>query len=428
MSKLLEVEAALVRALSKVGEVPDEAADEVTSKANLDHVSLERVKEIERETKHDIMAVVKALAEQCETGGKYAHLGATSNDIIDTATALQFKESLTIIRKDLESLALTFAQMAKAHKNTITVGRTHGQYAVPTTFGFRIAGYLSEILRYIERLDECKKRVLVGKMSGAVGTGAALGPKALRIQSQVMKNLGLGVEEVATQLVGRDRYAELITLLAELCTSCERYATEIRNLQRSEVQEVTESFDTDNQVGSSTMAHKRNPILSENICGLARIARSFVTPTLENMVLWHERDLTNSSSERFTIPHVIVLTDDILAKTDLVFSNLLVDRGRMKSNLDSAKGMVMAEAVMIALVDKGVGRQEAHELVRRCSMKASEQDRHLKEELAECQDIRELLSEEELEEVMDPKNYLGASKELIDKAIYRAEIVTGRKI
>ncbi len=426
--KLLAVEAALVRAHAEMGEVPSDAADEVTSKATLEHVSMERVKEIEEETKHDIMAVVKALAEQCDQGGKYVHLGATSNDIIDTATALQLKESIAIIEQDLESLALTFAQIAKAHKNTITVGRTHGQYAVPTTFGFRIAGYLSEVLRYIERLGEAKKRVLVGKMSGAVGTGAAMGTNALKIQREVMKDLGLGVEEVSTQLVGRDRYSELITLLAELCTSCERYATEIRNLQRSEVQEVTESFDTDSQVGSSTMAHKKNPILSENICGLARIARSFITPTLENMVLWHERDLTNSSSERFTIPHVVVLTDDILAKTDLVFSNLLIDKERMRKNLDSSMGMVMAEAVMIALVDKGMGRQEAHELVRKCSMQAGEKNRHLKEELAASDEINELLAEEELEGVMDPENYLGASKELIDKTIYRAEIVTGRKI
>lgn len=428
LSLLLRVEAALAKAQAAVGNIPEEAAIEIGSKATTEHVRLDRVKEIERETKHDIMAVVKALTEQCGEAGRYVHLGATSNDIIDTATALIFKESLDLIEKDLKMLAITFASKARAHRRTIMVGRTHGQFAVPITFGFKMAGYLSELLRYMERIREMRKRALVGKMSGAVGTGAALGPKFLEIQERVMRDLGLSGEEVATQVVCRDRYSELICIMAEMCTSCERYATEIRNLQRNEIQELSESFDTESQVGSSTMAHKKNPITSENICGLARIVRAFVTPTMENMVLWHERDLTNSSSERFIIPHVLVLTDDILVKMNEVFSTLVVNSERMRANLESARGMVMAEAVMIALSERGMGRQEAHELVRRCSMEAEGRGLHLIKALSASEEVSALMSEDELEKVMDPRNYIGHSAKIVDSTISRAERALNVKI
>jgi len=425
---LLDVETALARAHAEVGNIPMKAAEEISTKADLEHVSLERVKEIEEQTKHDIMAMVKALTEQCDDAGKYVHFGATSNDIIDTATAIQLSQAVDIIQRDVNDLIQSMAVLARKHRNTIMVGRTHGQFAIPITFGFKIAGYLAEMLRYRDRLIEARKRVLVGKMSGAVGTGAALGPEFFEIQRIVMDDLGLGIEEAATQLVGRDRYSELISLMAMICTSCERYATEVRNLQRSEIREVSEAFDAKNQVGSSTMAHKRNPVTSENVCGLTRIVRSFLMPTMENMVLWHERDLTNSSAERFIIPHVMVLTDDIITKVNRMLSTLVVNHERMRANIELAEGKIMAEAVMIALVDKGMGRQIAHEVVRQCSMEADAEGKHMEETLAASDEIMDLMSTDELSRIMDPENYLGKAPEIVDLIIDKAEHALGIKV
>ncbi len=421
MKTQLEVEAALARAHASVGNIPKSAASGIASKAKPKFVALDEVKRIEAETKHDIMAMVRVLSEQSGEAGKFVHLGATSNDIVDTAAALQFKEAMEIIQKDVDELISAFAALAAKHRDTIMVARTHGQFAIPTTFGFKIAGYLSEMLRHRERLLEVKKRVLVGKMSGAVGTGAAFGSNFLEVQEEVMKQLGLGVEEAATQIVSRDRYAEMIYLLALICTSCERYATEVRNLQRSEIDEVSEAFDVKKQVGSSTMAQKRNPVTSENVVGLARVARAFIIPELESMVLWHERDLTNSSAERFVIPHVFVLTDDILTKMADIFSHLEVKEENMRRNLDSSKGMIMAEAVMIALTGKGMGRQEAHEVIRKASMKAQAEGKDLRQALPESKEVTKHLSEDELTAAMDPENYLGDAPQLVDDVVKKAE-------
>lgn len=423
----LKVEAALARAHAKLGNIPASAAKEITKRSDLKFVKNDRVKEIEAETKHDIMAVVKALSEQCGDAGRYVHLGATSNDIIDTASAVQIQEALDLVDKDLDRFISTLIKMAEKHRNTLMVGRTHGQFAIPTTFGFKVAGYLSEMLRHKERLAEMRKRVCVGKMSGAIGTGAALGPKVLEIQDLVMVDLGLGVEDAATQIVCRDRYAELISNMALFCTSCERYATEIRNLQRSEIMEVAEAFDSKKQVGSSTMAQKRNPIISENICGLSRIVRAFVTPALEDMVLWHERDLTNSSAERFILPHVMVLTDEILVKMEQVFSGLVVYQDNMMRNIESANGLIMAEPVMITLANKGLGRQVAHEIVRKASLKAEEQQKPFKEMLLKDKQVSSLLTSIELDEIMDPANYVGMAPELTDKVIAKARKCIGDK-
>lgn len=417
----LKVEAALSRAHAKLGNIPAAAAKEITKKADLKSVKNERVKEIEAETKHDVMAVVKALSEQCsDESARYVHLGATSNDIIDTASAMQIMEGLDLIDKDLDKLIATLADLAEKHRDTLMVGRTHAQFAIPTTFGFKIAGFLSEVMRNKERVAEMRKRACVGKMSGAIGTGAALGPKVLEIQDVVMADLGLGVEEAATQIVCRDRYAEMVSTLAIICTSCERYATEIRNLQRSEIMEVAEAFDVKKQVGSSTMAQKRNPVISENVCGLTRIVRAFVTPALEDMVLWHERDLTNSSAERFILPHVFVLTDEILIKMEQVFSGLVVYERNMLRNMESANGLIMAEPVMITLVSKGLGRQDAHEIVRSASMKAEGEGRPFKDMLLKDKEVSKRMTKKELDQVMDPKNYVGKAPELTDKVVAKA--------
>jgi adenylosuccinate lyase len=420
----LMVEASLARAQAKAGNIPKKDAERIARACTLDVVRLARVKEIEAETKHDVMAMVKAITEKSGKSGKYVHLGATSNDMVDTATALQIKQALSLIEEDLVTLVKVFAELAAKHRDTVMVARTHGQFAIPTTFGFKIAGYASEIMRDLERLRELKPRVCVGKMSGAVGTGAGFGDSFFQVQELVMKDLGLEVEEAATQIVCRDRYAELASFLALIATACERYATEVRNLQRTEIGEVMEAFDEKKQVGSSTMAQKRNPMLSENLCGLARVVRGFVPAAYEDMVLWHERDLSNSSAERFIIPHMFVLTDDILVKTAQVFSGLRVDRERMRLNLESSKGMVMSEAVMLALVERGIGRQDAHELVRRASLAAEKQGKELKQVLLRCKDITRVMSAKELDRVMEYSSYVGSAPEMVDKIVAKAKKVT----
>lgn len=419
---LLDVEAALARAHAKVGNIPKSAADEITRKASIKFVKVERVKQIETETKHDIMAVTRALAEVCsDDAGKYVHLGATSYDIVDTANALQFADSTEFINKGLKELRKTLVNLAKKHKKTIMVGRTHGQHTIPITFGLKMAGYAMEVERHLERLFECKSRLLVGKLSGAVGTGAALGPKALKIQEEMLKELKLGVEEVSTQIVCRDRYNELLSVLCNITTSMEKFATEIRNLQRDEIGEVAEAFETEKQVGSSTMPHKRNPITCEQICGLSRIIRGFIIPTFENSIQWHERDLCNSSSERFIIPHSIILTDWIIYQMNIVFKNLKVYPDRMRKNLEISKDLPMAESLMTTLIKKGMGRNDAHELMRKTSLKAIEQNRTLKEIFKEENKKLKLLTDKEIDNALNPENYLGATEEIINRVIKRLD-------
>ncbi len=420
LQRLLDVEAALARAESKVGLVPREAAAEITKKATTKFVTVKRVEELERETRHDLMAVVLALTEACAgDAGKYVHLGATSNDIQDSATALQLRDAIRVIEESLDGLIDAFADLATKHKKTIMLGRTHGQAAVPITFGLKVAVFASEVARQRERMRQATPRIVVGKMSGAVGTGAAFGPQALDIQTSVMTELGIGFEEAATQVVGRDRHAEFIGILANLAASLEKFCTEVRNLQRTEIGEVAEAFEGKSQVGSSTMAQKENPVASENVCSLARIVRSLVTPALENVPLWHERDLTNSAAERILIPHACVLIDEMLAKTTEIFRTLRVFPDRMKANVEATKGQVMAEAVMMALAAKGLGRQEAHRLVRDAAQSARTKGTHLREALLAEARISKLLSKSEIETAMDPMAYLGQSTAIVDSTLKR---------
>lgn len=419
---LLDVEAALARAHANVGNIPKSAADEITKKASTKFVKVDRVNKIELETKHDIMAVTRALAEKCSgNAGKYIHLGATSYDIVDTSNALQFAESTEFIRKELKNLRNTLVSLAKKHKKTIMVGRTHGQHTIPITFGLKMAGYAIEVDRHLERLFECKSRLLVGKLSGAVGTGAALGPKALKIQEEMLKELKLGVEDVSTQIVCRDRYNELLGVLCNISVSMEKFATEIRNLQRDEIGEVAEAFEAKKQVGSSTMPHKRNPITCEQICGLARVVRGFIIPTYENAIQWHERDLCNSSAERFIIPHSIILTDWIIYKTNSVFKNIKVFPDRMKKNMEISKGLPMAESLMTTLIDKGMGRGDAHELMRKTSLKAAKDGKTLKETFIQENKKLKILTDKEVNHSLTPANYLGATEKIVDKVVKKLE-------
>ena len=419
---LLDVESALARAHAIVGSIPKNAAEEITKKASIKYVTTDRVKEIERETKHDIMAVTKALVEVCDKdAGKYVHLGATSYDIVDTANALQFTHATAIISDEMKKLRTSLLALAKLHQDTVMLGRTHGQHTIPITFGLKMAGYAMEVDRHLERMHELKGRLFIGKLSGAVGTGAALGPHALDLQQEMLKNLKLGIEDVSTQIVCRDRYNELISVLGNIATSMEKFSTEIRNLQRDEIAEVAEAFDIKKQVGSSTMPHKRNPITCEQISGLARIVRGFIIPTFENAVQWHERDLCNSSSERFIIPHSLILTDWIVYKMRTVFDNLQVFPEQMKQNFTISKGLPMAESLMTTLIHKGMGRGEAHELLRKTALEAAQQNLSLKEAFTKQNNQLKILSSKEIDDALNPENYLGATQQIIKRVITKLD-------
>ena len=419
-TRQLEVERALVWAHCQLGRVSAEDYDRVADIADPGIVTADRVDEIEEETKHDIMALTKAMAEAAGDAGWCIHLGATSNDIVDSAVALQIKDSIVIQRDILKQLMETMCQIAERERDTVMLGRTHGQAAVPITFGLKVAVWVDEFARHLERLGELSSRATTGKFLGAVGTGAAQGEQAFELQSLIMGELGLGTPVATTQVVGRDRYIEWVGWMANVATSVEKVLQEVRNLQRTEIAEVAEAFDTDKQVGSSTMAHKRNPITSENACGLARIVRSMIVPSYENALLWHERDLANSSAERFTLSHSMILLDDILAKTDKVLSNLVIDSGRMRDNIDAQKGLVMAEKVMLALVDRGVARDEAHEMLREASMVALSSGDTLEAVCAKDSGISDIFDSAELSDLFRPEGHLGHSGRIVDEAVARA--------
>ncbi|MPW39636.1 adenylosuccinate lyase [Thermococcus sp. 101 C5] len=424
LQKLLDVEAALARAHAKVGNIPEESARAISEKANTKWVKIERVKEIEAEIHHDIMAVVKALSEVCGEHGKYVHLGATSNDIIDTANALLIKESLEIVLKDLRELRSILKNLAKEHKYTVCIGRTHGQHAVPTTYGMKFAIWLDEIQRHIDRIEEAKKRILVGQMSGAVGTMASFGEKGLEIQRLVMEDLGLKPALITNQIIQRDVYGELMSILALIASTLDKIALEIRNLQRTEILEISEPFGK-KQVGSSTMPHKRNPIRCEKVSGLARVIYSNVIPALLNNPLWHERDLTNSSVERVILPETFILLDEMLKSMKKVLSGLEFFPENIKRNLYLTKNLIMAEPLMLKLTEKGMGRQEAHELVRQLAMKAFEEGRDLLEVVKESEAMK-YLSEEDLESLR-PENYIGLAPQIVDNVIAYIEEVERRE-
>lgn len=419
LQRMLDVEAALAWAHSEVGNIPREDAEIILRKASIKHVTLRNLKVIEKEIKHDVMAFVRVLAVACGESGAYVHLGATSSDILDTATALQMKEALISIENGLNRLERELMEKADKYKDTIMIGRTHGQHALPTTFGFKVSVWMREISRHIARLRNCRERVLVGKMSGAVGTQAGLGPKALQIQNLVMKKLGIKPAEISTQIVQRDRYAEIICFLAIIATTLDNIGREIRELQRTEIGEVFESFEKKKQVGSSTMPHKRNPETCERICGLAKVVRGLVVPSLENIPTWHERDLTQSSTERFIIPEAFILTDYMLFLTNNVLSGLCLDEQKMQSNLELTQGRTMSESIMIALTRKGMNRQNAHELIRGITIASETKKKPFKESLLENNVVCKMLNEEDIDNALNPKNYLGTSKEQIDLIIKR---------
>jgi adenylosuccinate lyase len=415
--KMLDVEAALAWAHAEVGDIPRKDAEKIAAVCLLEHVDLRRIKEIEREIKHDVASLVRALAEACGPSGAYVHLGATSYDIVDTATALQLKDALELIGMRLGDLEKILMEKALKYKNTLMVGRTHGQHALPITLGFKFAVWMREVSRHIHRLGQCKQRFLVGKMSGAVGTQAGFSTNARKLQNLVMQRLGIEPADISTQIVQRDRHAEMVCVLAGIASTLENFATEIRELQRPEIGELFEYFEAGKQVGSSTMPHKRNPEICERICGLARIARSLVVPALEDVTTWHERDLTQSSAERFIFPEICILTDYLLFLMNNIIDNLRVDEQRMLKNIELTQGRLMSEAVMMALTKKGMNRQEAHELLRKLTLKSELEKRHFKEILQEDKVVSRKLTKKEIGKALNPTNYLGTTTSQIDSVV-----------
>jgi len=418
LQRWLDVEAALARAHAALGDIPNEAAEEISRKASLEHVKLGRVKELEKEIHHDVMAMVQALSEVCEgDAGKYVHLGATSYDIVDTAWALILRDALNIVSRKLGTLKDVLLDLASTHKNTICIGRTHGQHAVPFTYGMKFAIWASEINRHLKRIEECKGRVLVGKMSGAVGTMASFGSKGFEIQRLVMQDLKIGEAEITNQIVQRDSHAELIFLNSLIAATLTKIAKEIRNLQRTEISEVYEPF-TEKQVGSSTMAHKRNPHRSERVCGISRVIISHTIPALDNAALIeHERDLTNSSSERIIFPESFILLDYVLTEIISILKGLEFNYENIQRNLELEGGLYMSENVMIKLVEKGLGRQEAHEILRQLAIECRSEKKSLMEAILNHQKLKTLVTEDELREWLDPKQYIGTAVEQVEKLV-----------
>ncbi len=419
LDKLMETEAALAMAEADIGLIPKEAAENIAK--SIESVQLERVKAIEDEINHDMMAVVIGITEQCtEEAGKWVHFGATSNDILDTSTGLQIKDAIEILEKKMDQLLAVLVKQASDNKNLVCAGRTHGQIGVPTTYGLRFAIWASEVARHIERLEQLKPRATVGQMTGAVGTQAAFGKDGIEIQKRTMEYLKIGAVDVSNQVIQRDRHVEFVMWMANTVTTLDKIAVAFRSLQRSEIAEVEESFGK-KQVGSSTMPHKRNPIKSEQICGLARIVRAMIEPELQNNTLWDERDLTNSSCERIVFPEACVLTDHLIKLAIGVIENMRFYHENIRRNLDLLRGLNMGEAVMMELAMRGVGRQEAHEIVRSSAMIAHESGQHFKDVLLANKEVAEYLSEDDVVNLVDPDKYIGTAVEQVEAVVAKLQ-------
>jgi len=413
-SCVVTAEVALAQAEAAHGLIPEAAAGEIAQNAQT--ASLARAKEIEAEISHDMMAIVKSITEVCGDSGRWVHYGATSNDILDTATGLQLAQAMDLIDAKLRNLLGVLIHRAEETTTLVAVGRTHGQQGVPITYGIRFAIWASEVGRHIERLEQLRPRVAVGQMTGAVGTQAAIGPKGIDVQATMMQHLHLSSVDVSNQVISRDRYAEYFMFLANVATTLDKIGIEIRSLQRTEIGEVEEAFGA-KQVGSSTMPHKRNPIKSEQVCGLARIIRSSVEPALLNNTLWDERDLTNSSCERVIFPEASILTDHCLRLMTTVLDNLVINRAAIRRNLAFLHGINMAESVMIELTRRGMNRQDAHERVRMASMQALAESRPLADVLGADPEVIRFCSRDDLVTLLAPDAYIGTSVAQVSRVI-----------
>lgn len=392
--KWLDVEICACEALAEMGVIPEDALREIKEKANF---TVKRIDEIEAVTNHDVIAFLTCVAEYVGDASKYIHLGLTSSDVLDTALAVQMKEAGEQILRRLEKLREVLLEKAKEHRNTIMIGRTHGIHAEPTTFGLKMLLWVAETERNINRLKNALETVSVGKISGAVGTYANIDPF---VEEYVCQKLGLKPAKVSTQVLQRDRHAEFLTTLAVIGSSLDKFATEIRNLQRTDILEVEEYFKK-GQKGSSAMPHKRNPITAERISGLARLLRGNAMVAMENVPLWHERDISHSSVERVIIPDSTITLDYMLHKFTGIMVNLIVYPENMKKNIEKTHGLIFSQRVLLALVDKGLTRERAYELVQRNAMRSWNRGEDFKQLLLNDADITAALPENEIEELFD---------------------------
>ncbi|SIT05962.1 adenylosuccinate lyase [Alicyclobacillus vulcanalis] len=395
----LEVEILAVEAWAELGVIPKEDARLIRERARFD---VKRVLEIEQETRHDVVAFTRAVSESLGPERKWVHYGLTSTDVVDTALMAQLRRPIQIIREDVEQLLATLEALAKKHKYTVMMGRTHGVHAEPTTFGLKCLLWYAELERDLERFDAASERMRYGKISGAVGTYANVDP---RVEEYVCSRLGLKPAPISTQTLQRDRHAEFVFTLALLGTTLDKIATEIRALQKSEVREVEEPF-YKGQKGSSAMPHKRNPVSCEQISGLSRVLRGYVVPALEDVPLWHERDISHSSVERIVLPDATILIDYMLNRMNRILSDLHVYPDNMRRNMDRTHGLVFSQRVMTALVDKGLSREEAYDTVQPLAMQAWEEARSFKELVLASDRVRAHLTPEEVDALFDPSWHL----------------------
>ncbi len=390
----LKIETYAAEAMAELGLIPKHAADAVKKRGGFD---VTRIDQIEREVKHDVIAFLTSVAEHVGPEARFLHSGLTSSDVLDTCFNVQLVQAADLLIADLDGLLAALKARAFEHKDTVTVGRSHGVHAEPTTFGLKLAGAYAEFARARERMVQARKEVATCAISGAVGTFAHVDP---RVEDYVAKKLGLTPEPISTQVVPRDRHAFYFTTLAVIASSLERLATEIRHLQRTEVLEAEEYF-TPGQKGSSAMPHKRNPVLSENLTGLARLVRGYALPALENVALWHERDISHSSVERVIGPDATIALDFALARMTEIVKHLVVYPERMRANLDKLGGLIHSQRVLLALTNAGVPREEAYAIVQRNAMKVWESGGDFLEALLADKDVTKSLSPEELRAQFD---------------------------
>jgi adenylosuccinate lyase len=416
LASWLEVELAALDAWAELGVVPAEAAIAVRERAV--PPSPERMAEIEERTQHDLAAFVDALAETLGEPGRWVHYGLTSSDVVDTGTALQVREAGRLVLAGVDTALDAVIRRAEEHRETVMAGRTHGVHAEPITFGAKLAGWAFELERDRERLARALEGMRVGKLAGAVGTYGGGDPEVERLACE---RLGLVPESVATQVVPRDRYAELLAALAVAASSLDRFATEVRHLARTELREVQEPFRS-GQKGSSAMPHKRNPVVAERISGLARVVRAAAVVGLENVALWHERDISHSSAERVVLPDAFLALDYMLDRFTWLVEGLVVDSARMRRNLDASHGLVFSQRVLLALVQAGLSRDEAYGLVQRNALAAWDEERDFRELVGSDQEIRSRLGEDALVEAFD----LGAALRHVDVLFERLAALTER--
>ena len=406
----LRVELAVCDAYAKLGEISQDIADEIRQKATF---SVERIDEIEKEVKHDVIAFLTCVNESLGDLGRFVHVGLTSSDVIDTAFALQIADSAKIIKNDLQNVIKTLKDLATKHKQTVCIGRSHGIHAEVMTFGVKLCSWIDIIERQYKNFEYATEQIRVGQISGPVGTYSNISPE---IEQITCKNLGLKPARISTQIIARDYHALIQQSLAVIASVIEQFATEIRHLQKTEVLEVEEGF-AKGQKGSSAMPHKKNPVLSENLCGLARVVRANSIVALENIPLWHERDISHSSAERIIFPDSFILVDFMLNRFNNLMNNLVVHEKNMLENTNKFGGIIFSQKALLTLVEKGLSREEAYVIVQRNALDAFNNNGNFKKNLSEDKEVKQLLTNDEIELIFDKNAFLNNIQTIYDRIL-----------